>query len=62
MPLVASMFTLDSTQETAVLITPSTRPEAIADALRRVLSHQDLQAVVNCLAIETQLQDAASPN
>jgi hypothetical protein len=54
------MFTLASTQETAVLITPSTRPEAIAEALRRLLSHRDLQEVVSRLATETPAQEAAS--
>jgi hypothetical protein len=48
------MFTRSSIQETAVLITPSTRPEAIANALQRVLSHEDLQELVALLVTEAQ--------
>jgi hypothetical protein len=54
------MFTLAPSQERAALITSSTRPEAIVEALRRVLPHRDLQEVVDRLMAETQDQEAAS--
>ena len=57
MPPVVPMFTHTSIQETAVLITPSTRPEAIASALQRLLSHRDLQEVVARLVTAPQTQE-----
>ncbi|MDA0265687.1 MAG: hypothetical protein O2890_11465 [Cyanobacteria bacterium] len=54
------MSTLAPSQETAALITASTRPEAIVEALRRVLPHKDLQEVATRLMAETQAQSAAA--
>ncbi len=53
------MFTLAPHQETAALITASTRPEAIVHALRRVLPHKDLQEVAVRLMAEAQDNDTA---